>query len=226
MRLKVRFGSSLMMRAAAVPRAHAIDKRVCYNCNELGHLYVKRPHSVIVAVGDENDDELALYGAAMRCDDASCRMTRSMCVQVDDHDHIFFSPAEVILDDTASRSLFENRGPPREIVQGDAPTVIRCAQRGATGIRVDEEGLFRDIGIAGVCLGATGNILSAGQMVDTGRQVQYDTTKDEYVASGFETDYVFGRRMKYDGSNSRFYTHGVALVVTFKENLRRNTSVR
>ncbi len=70
MRPKVRFGSILVMRAAAVPRVHALDKRVCYNCNDLGHLFAQCPHPVLVAVGDEAGDELALYDAAMRHDNA------------------------------------------------------------------------------------------------------------------------------------------------------------
>ena len=61
-------------------------------------------------------------------------------------------------------------------------------------------------------------------MVDTGRQVRYDTTKDEYIVSGHAADYVFARRTKEDGSKSRFYTHDFALVAAIKENLRRYTS--
>ncbi len=72
MRPKVRFASPPMMRAAAVPRARARDKRACYNCNDLGHLFAQCPHPVLVAVGDEDDDEFALYDASMRRDDAAC----------------------------------------------------------------------------------------------------------------------------------------------------------
>ena len=60
-------------------------------------------------------------------------------------------------------------------------------------------------------------------MVDTGRQVRYDTIKDEYVVSGAAKDYVFTRRTKVDGTKSRFYTHDFALVATINENLRRYT---
>lgn len=223
MRPKVRFASPPMARAAAVPRAPALDKRACYNCNEIGHLFAQCPHPVLVTIGDEDDDESAFYDAAMRRDDATCMMTRSGCAQADDLKHVFFSPTEVILDNAASRSLFENTELLRDIVQSDTPTVIGGVQRGATGIRIDEEGVFRDLGTVGVCIGAAGNILSAGQMVDTGRQVRYDTIKDEYVVSGSATDYVFSRRTKDDGTKSRFYTHDFALVATVKENLRRYT---
>jgi hypothetical protein len=224
MRSKVRFSSPPMMRAAATRRALALDKRACYNCNEVGHLFAQCPHPVLVAVGDEDDEESALYDAAMRRDDATCMMTRSVSVHAVDHELVCFSPTEVILDNAASRSLFENTELLQDIVQSDAPTMIGGVQRGATGIRVDEEGVFRDLGTVGVCIGAAGNILSAGQMVDTGRQVRYDTTKDEYIVSGPASDYVFARRTKEDGTKSRFYTHDFALVATIKENLRRYTS--
>ena len=74
--------------------------------------------------------------------------------------------------------------------------------------------MFRDLGTVGVCIGAAGIILSAGQMVDTGRQVRYDTTKDEYVVSGYAADYAFARRTKKDCTKSRFYTHNFARFTT------------
>jgi hypothetical protein len=197
---------------------------MCYNCNEVGHLFAQCPYPVLVAVGHEDDKEYALYDAAMHRDDASCMITRSVSVHTVDHEIVFFSPTEVILDNAASRSLFENTELLQDIVQIDTPTVIMGVQRGATGICVDEEGVLRDLGTAGVCIGAAGNILSAGQMVDTGRQVQYDTTKDEYIVSGPAADYVFARRTKEDGKRSRFYTHDFAIVATIKENLRRFTT--
>jgi len=142
-------------------------------------------------------------------------------VQAVDHEIVFFSPTEVILDNSASRSLFENTELLQDFVQSETTIVIGGVQRGATGIRVDEEGVFKDLGTVGVCIGAARNVLSAGQMVDTGRQVRYDTTKDEYVVSRFAVDYVFARRTKKDGTKSRFYTHDFALVATIRENLRK-----
>ena len=83
-------------------------------------------------------------------------------MQADDREHVFFTSTEVILDNAASRSLFENIELLRDIVQSDAPAVIGGVQKGASGIRIDEEGVFRDLGTVGVCIGAARNILSAG----------------------------------------------------------------
>ena len=63
-------------------------------------------------------------------------------------------------------------------------------------------------------------------MVDTGRQVRYDTTKDEYVVSGFVADCVFARRTEKDDTKSCFYTHDFTLVATIKKNLRRYTPAK
>ncbi len=73
----------------------------------------------------------------------------------------------------------------------------------------------------GVAVGAAGQILSACQIVDTGRPYRYDGYKDEYFVDGTDNDYAFTRRIRDDGSKSRFCTRDFALVATVKENLRR-----
>ena len=80
MRLRVRFTSPPMMRTAATLRALALDTRACYNCNEVGHLFTQCPHPILSAIGDEDDEESALYDAAMYRDDATCMMIMSVCV--------------------------------------------------------------------------------------------------------------------------------------------------
>jgi hypothetical protein len=73
-------------------------------------------------------------------------------------------------------------------------------------------------------VGLAGSILSACQLIDTGRHYWYLPDKDEYLARGTESDYVFTRRLKDDGTKSRFYTRGFSLVATIGENLRRYTA--
>ncbi len=84
--------------------------------------------------------------------------------------------------------------------------------------------MFRDLGTVGVCIGAAGDILPAGQMFDTERQIRYDTTKDEYVFSRYDADYVFARRKNRDVTKWRLYRRGFALVAVIKKNLRKSTS--
>ena len=129
----------------------------------------------------------------------------------------------MIFDTVASRSVFENSELLRDFAKSDTPMMIGCVQKGV-GTRVDDEGTFRDLGTVVIAAGAMGNILSACQMVDTGRPYRYDGAKDEYIVAGTDNDYVFTRRLREDGSKSRFYTRDFALVATVKENLRRYTT--
>ena len=61
-------------------------------------------------------------------------------------------------------------------------------------------------------------------MVETNRPYRYDGAKDEYIVAGVNKGYVFTRRLKDDGSKSRFYTTDFAVVTTVKENLRMYTT--
>ena len=247
-RERVRFASPPISRTAApsgaVRREKRPEVRTCWECNTVGHVRRECPRRVLIAVGDEEDED-ALYETAMNYGDAACMMTRCLLpeprhrgILIDDggdepkhgrtrveaSDRVLFSPTEVIFDNAASRSLFENSELLRDIVQSNTPMVIGGVQKGAAGIRIDNEGTFRDLGKVGVGIGAAGNILSACQMVDTGRPYRYDNVKDEYVVSGNKNDYVFTRRRKADGSKSRFYTRDFALIATVKDNLRRYTA--
>jgi hypothetical protein len=82
---------------------------------------------------------------------------------------VLFSPTEVIFDTAATRSVFANSELLRDVAKSDTPTMIRNVQKGVVGIHVDDEGTFRDLGTVRIAAGATGNILSACQMVDTSR---------------------------------------------------------
>jgi len=106
MRPKTRFSSPPMLRAAAASMALALDKCACCNCNEVGNLFALCSHPILVAVGDDDDEESALYDAAMRRDDAACMMQRDVCMQAVDHEIVFLSPIEIILDNAPFRDLF------------------------------------------------------------------------------------------------------------------------
>ena len=122
------------------------------------------------------------------------------------HDRVLFSPTEVIFDTAASRSEFENSELLRDVAKSDTPTMIWGVHKGVVGIRIDDEGTFRDLGTVGIDAGAAGNILLACRMVDTGRPYRYDGAKDEYIVVGTDNDYVFTRRHREDGGKSCFYT--------------------
>ena len=204
-----------------LPRGKKAETRTCYRCGKVGHVAKDCSHVVLAAVGDEEDEESALYEAAFRDFDPACMMTRSA---TDPYERVLFAPNEVIFDCAASRSLFENTDLLRDIIPSNAPTVIGGVQKGAPGIRLDDEGVFRDLGTVGVAVGAAGNIISASQLIDTGRHYWYLPDTDEYLVRGTESDYVFSRRLKDDGTKSRFYTRDFSFVATVEGNLRRYTA--
>ena len=152
----------------------------------MGHIGRDCPRHVLVTFDDEVDEE-ALYEADMLYDDNTCMMTRcvsarpALCDRVSNaidvepdrsrvrayvHDRVLFSPTEVIFDTAASRSVFENSELLCDVAKSDTPTMIGGVQKGVVGIRIDDEGTFRDLGTVGIATGAVGNILSACQMVD------------------------------------------------------------
>ncbi len=73
-------------------------------------------------------------------------------------------------------------------------------------------------------MGAAGNIISASQLIDTGRHYWYLPDTDEYLVRGTESDYVFWHRLKDDSTKSRFYTRYISFVATVEGNLRRYTA--
>jgi hypothetical protein len=190
-RERVRFTRPPITRAAppaeVVPRARRLKVRACYECNTAGHIRRDYSRHVLVTVDGEVDED-ALYEAAMLYDDDTCTMTRCVparpvlrdtasndievesnraCVRAYVRDRVLFCPIEVIFDTAASRSVFKNSKLLRNVVKSHTPRMIGGVQKGAIGIRLDNEGTFRDLGIVGVDVGAAGNNISACQMIDT-----------------------------------------------------------
>ncbi len=75
-------------------------------------------------------------------------------------------------------------------------------------------GNFRDLGEFGIGKGAACNILSACQMLDTEKTFKYDNNNDEFDATGLNEAYVFARRLRPHGSNTRFYVRNFPYVAT------------
>ena len=200
------------------------DRRrgACFECGETGHVALRCPHRALVAseaeaiVEDELDED-ALYAAQVQYGMVPAPGQHVMMMA----DRVLFSPSEVIFDNAASTSVFENPDLLSHIVPSATPTMVGGVQKGAPGVRIDDVGTFRDLGQVGIGKGASCNILSACQMVDTGRSFSYDNDKDEFVVVGSDQEYVFTRRIRADGTKTRFYTRDFAHVATVAANLRR-----
>ncbi len=127
----------------------------------------------------------------------------------------------MIFDSAASKSVFKNPNLLTDIVPSASPILIGSVYQGAPGVRIDEVGNFRDLGEVVVGIGAACNILSACQMLETSKTFNYDDKNDELIVSAPSETYVFARRLRLDGSKTRFYTRYFANVAMVAENFRR-----
>lgn len=219
--------------ALPVPTVSAyVETRSCHHCNQVGHLRRNCPHrekplteKALLAVGDEVDED-ALYEASMIY--GAAYMTHESGVSAADELSAYGSTV-VVLDHASSLSLFHNADLLGALTDRLVPINVGGVQKNGEGIQVESEGEFLDLGVVGYAPGATANILSAGQMVDTGRPFTYDPEGDAFTLKGLARSYVFARRERRDGSKSRFYTcdfaiDGTVLVATVTDNLRRYTA--
>jgi len=134
-----------------------------------------------------------------------------------------FAPEKVIFDIAASSSVFKNPYLLTEVAPSDSPTTVGGVKKGAPGVRINDVGNIRDLGEVGIGKGAAYNIISACQMLDTGRTFKNDDMNDAFVVAGPSEPYVLACRPRPDGNKTRFYTHNFAYVATVTENLRRRS---
>ena len=121
-------------------------------------------------------------------------------------EYALFAPEEVIFDIAASSSVFKIPNLLTNVTPSGSPTVIGGVQQGAPGVRIDDVGNLRALGEVGIGKGATCNILSACQMLDTGRTCKYDDKNDEFIVSGPSEAHVCARQLRPDSSKTRLYT--------------------
>ena len=145
----------------------------------------------------------------------------------------FFAKDEILLDNEASISIFSNENLLTGVKDADKKVMLGGIQRGATGVKVTKQGIFRDVGTVYFNPAASANILSFASQIDAGADITYDKYGDKFVmtpASG-ENTYHFGRK-EAPGSAGKFYTCDIrtmitpretALVQTVEENLKMFT---
>jgi Zinc knuckle len=120
--------------------------------------------------------------------------------------NVFFSKYDVLLDNEASINIFSNRNLLTGVRDAEKKVMVGGIQRGASGVKVTEEGEFRDVGTVYVNDSATANILSFASQVNAGADITYDKENDRFVMqpAGSKTAYYFGRK-QISGSEGKFY---------------------
>jgi hypothetical protein len=112
-------------------------------------------------------------------------------------DYATFAPEEVIFDTAASKSLFKNLNLLTNVAPSGSCTVIWDVQQCLPGVRIDDVVNFRDLGEVGIGKGAACNILSACQLLDTGRTFKCDDKNDEFIVSGPSEAYAVLQKMGF-----------------------------
>jgi hypothetical protein len=147
--------------------------------------------------------------------------------------NVFFSKYDVLLDNEASINIFSNRNLLTGVRAAEKKVTVGGIQRGASGVKVTEEGEYRDVGTVYVNDSATTNILSFASQIDAGADITYDKDSDRFIMrpAGSETGYCFGRK-EITGSDGKFYicdtrnmiySQEPALVQTVEDNMRSYT---
>ena len=144
----------------------------CRGCLKKGHLWINCPDNVaadkapqgkqspFIAIGeDDSQDEEAIYDA--------CFMMKET---------VFFGKTEVLLDNQASRSIFNNS----DLLSDIQYENIEGIDGTSRGLKVNESGDFGGLGREGFSKSAAANVLSKTEMLDSGKQVSYDQVKDVY----------------------------------------------
>ena len=119
---------------------------------------------------------------------------------------VLFSQHDVLLDNEASINVFRSKELLKGIRKARKNVLLGGIQRGATGLRVTQEGDFNDVGTVYFNETTSANILSFASQIDAGADISYDRTRDRFVMipAGGRNTYFFGR-MKSGGSEGRCY---------------------
>jgi hypothetical protein len=115
--------------------------------------------------------------------------------------------------------------------KADRNALLGGIQRGAAGVRVTEEGLYRDVGMVYYSDLASANILSFSSQVDAGADISYDKINDRFTMAPANGEYYLGRK-DVAGSQGRFYVcdtstmienNEAAHVATVEDSMKRYT---
>jgi hypothetical protein len=108
---------------------------------------------------------------------------------------ILFTEHEILLDNEASINVFRDKKLLTGVTDAARKVLVGAVQRGASGVRVTEEGDFSDIGTVYCSDSASANILSFASQIDAGAYISYDKMADRFVMTpaGGSNTYLFGR---------------------------------
>jgi Zinc knuckle len=142
-------------------RRRPLSEVICYSCRAKGH------YARDCKVRPRSEDALIAYGNSDGSD--SDNETAYMTTDVNrSSETALFSADEVLIDSQASVNIFNSQHLLRNIRKSQRPIVLNGVQSGASGVAIDMEGDFNELGAVFYSKGASANILSLAQLVDSG----------------------------------------------------------
>ena len=158
-------------------------------------------------------------------DKASAMVTQSID---DDWDTVYVARAteekayhskfDILLDNEASLNIFGNKKLLKNIIRSKRQITITGVEANTTGVIVNLEGTFSDVGQVYYSDKANANILSFATQIDNGARIVYDDTNDVFIMQpkNSKSVYTFGRKQT-TGSDGRLYSCGVRTMINYGE---------
>jgi hypothetical protein len=179
----------------------------CYACHAKGH------YARDCKTNPRSEEALVTYGRGEDSDaeNESAYMTTEVQIS---HERALFATDEVLIDSQASVNIFHNRLLLRNIRRSQRSIVLNGVKTGASGVAIDQEGDFNELGPVFYSEEASANILSLAQLVDSGCDVRYEHEFDKFSLRPPNSTSLYSFcRKDVTGSEGRFYECNLSTMI-------------
>jgi hypothetical protein len=150
-------------------RHRPLSEVTCYCCNARD-----------CKLKPKSEDAMLTYGTSESSDseNETAYMTTDVIVSLE---RVLFAADEVLIDSQASVNIFKSKHLLRNIRKSQRSILLKGVQSGASGVSIDLEGDFNELGPVFYCEKASANILSLAHLVDSGGDVRYEAELDRFT---------------------------------------------
>ena len=135
-----------------------------------------------------------------------------------------FTKYDILLDNEASLNIFANKELLTNVKASSRRITMTGVDATSPGVKVDQEGIFHDVGHVYYSPFANANILSFATQVDNGATIRYDSIKDifEMTPRNSNNTYVFARKATTQ-SDGRLYSCDVRTMIISRDKVNLTT---